>query len=67
MIFKPVNKNRHLTCIFENVVLGTDSLSLQFVNVSKYLGQVLTNDLHDDDVLKQNSLLYGCMDERICP
>jgi Reverse transcriptase (RNA-dependent DNA polymerase) len=58
MIFSPVNKNRHLTCIFENFVLGTDSLT--FVNIFKYLGHVLTNDLHDDDdMLKQMSLLYG--------
>jgi len=58
MIFSPVNKNRHLTCIFENFVLGADSLNC--VNMFKYLGQVLTNDLHDDDdMLKQMSLLYG--------
>jgi len=35
MIFKPVNKNRHLTCIFGNFVLGTDALN--FVKVFKYL------------------------------
>jgi len=58
MIFSPININRHLTCIFENFVLG--AYSLNFVNMFKYLGNVLTNDLHDDDdMLKQMSLLYG--------
>jgi len=61
MIFLPVNKNRHLTCIFENFVLGADSLI--FVNMYKYLGHVLTNDLHDDDdMLKQMNVLYGRTD-----
>jgi len=58
MIFSPVNNNRHLTCIFENLVLGADSLN--FVNMFKYLGYVLTNDLHDDDdMLKQMSLFMA--------
>ena len=58
MIFVPVNRNRKMTCIFDNFVLGNDNL--QFVNSFKYLGHTLTDDLRDDDdMLKQMGQLYG--------
>ena len=54
MILMPVNRNRRMTCICDNFVLGNDNL--QFVNLFKYLGQ---DDLHDnDDMLKQMGQLY---------
>ena len=39
MILMPVNRNRRMTCIFDNFVLGNDNL--QFVNSFKYLGHIV--------------------------
>ena len=61
MIFVPVNRNRRMTCIFDSFILGIGNDNFQFVNLFKYLGHTLTDDLHDDDddMLKQMGQLYG--------
>ena len=58
MIFAPYDTKRHVNYQFPSFKIS--GVTLQNVNIFKYLGHLITNDLYDDDDIdRQMGLLYG--------
>ena len=58
MIFAPYDTKRHVNYQFPSFTISGETL--QNVNIFKYLGHLIFNDLYDDDdIVRQMGLLYG--------
>ena len=58
MIFAPYDTKRHVNYQFPSFKISGETL--QNVNIFKYLGHLISDDLYDDDdIVRQMGLLYG--------